>query len=152
GKGVNVARMLRALGAEVTLAGLAGGAAGDELAQRLCGTGIKLALTPIRGQTRRTFTVVDSDRNQAALFNEPGPAIGTGEFAEFGVRYEKAVAGCSAVVLAGSLPRGVGDAAYAGLIEAASATGALTILDTSGEPLRLGAAAAPTLVKPNRDE
>ena len=152
GKGVNVARTLRALGTEVTLAGLAGGAAGDELADRLCESGIKLALTPISGQTRRTFTVVDAGRKQAALFNEPGPAIDTGEFAEFFASYKKAVAECSAVVLAGSLPRGVDAAAYAKLIEVANVAGVPTILDTSGEALRLGAAAAPTLVKPNRDE
>jgi tagatose 6-phosphate kinase len=152
GKGVNVARTLRALGAEVTLAGLAGGAAGSELAERLCGSGIKLALTPISGETRRTFTVVDAARSQVALFNEPGPAIGGGEFAEFCASYERAVAECSVVVLAGSLPKGVGDAGYATLIEAATLAGVPTILDTSGEALRLGAAAAPTLVKPNRDE
>jgi tagatose 6-phosphate kinase len=152
GKGVNVARTLRALGADVTLAGLAGGSAGSELMDGLAGSGIKLALTPIGGQTRRTFTVVDGGRRQAALFNEPGPAIEMGEFAEFLVHYEKAVTECSAVVLAGSLPGGVGHGAYATLIEAASAAGVPTILDTSGEALRLGAAATPSLVKPNLEE
>jgi len=147
GKGVNVARTLRALGADVTLAGLAGGSAGSELTDGLAGSGIKLALTPIGGQTRRTFTVVDGARGQAALFNEPGPAVGKGEFAEFFLSYEKAVAECSVVVLAGSLPRGIEDAAYAELIKAAGPVP--TILDTSGTALALGAAACPTLVKPN---
>lgn len=152
GKGVNVARTLRAIGAEVTLAGVAGGSAGSELADGLAGSGIELALTQIGDQTRRTFTVVDSGRGQAALFNEPGPAIRDYEYTEFFFQYEKAVAGWSAVVLAGSLPRGVGDAAYAGLIAAASASGVPTILDTSGAALALGAAAGPTLVKPNLAE
>ncbi len=152
GKGVNVALTLRALGAEVTLAGLAGGAAGTELADRLCGSGITLALTKISGQTRRTFTVVDAGRNQVALFNEPGPAVGKGEFGEFFVRYERAVVECSAVVLTGSLPRGIGDAAYAELIEVASDAGVPTVLDTSGAALAFGAAAGPTLVKPNLAE
>lgn len=152
GKGVNVARTLRALGAEVTLAGLAGGSAGAELTELLAGSGIELALTRVGGQTRRTFTVVDSGRGQAGLFNEPGPAIRAGEYAEFFFQYEKAVAGWSAVVLAGSLPGGVGEAAYTDLIEAASASGVPTILDTSGAALALGAAAGPTLVKPNLAE
>ena len=147
GKGVNVARTLRALGAEVTLAGLAGGACGDELADRLCGSGIKLALTQISAQTRRTFTVVDAGRSQAAVFNEPGPAVGKGEFAGFFVQYEKAVGQCAVVVLTGSLPRGVDDGAYAELIKAAGPVP--TILDTSGAALALGSAAGPTLVKPN---
>ena len=147
GKGVNVARTLRALGADVTLAGLAGGSAGSELIDGLAGSGIELALTPIGGQTRRTFTVVDGERGQAALFNEPGPVVRKGEFAEFSASFEKAVARSSVVVLAGSLPRGADDAAYAGLIRAAGAVP--TILDTSGRALALGAAAGPTLVKPN---
>jgi len=150
GKGVNVARTLRALGADVTLVGLVGGSAGDELLDRLAGSGITLSLTWIGGQTRRTLTVVDGGREQAALFNEPGPAIEAGEFGEFFFRYEKTVARCSAVVLAGSLPRGVGDAAYAELIEAAGPVP--TILDTSGAALALGAATGPTLVKPNLAE
>jgi tagatose 6-phosphate kinase len=147
GKGVNVARTLRAFGAEVTLAGLAGGSAGSELLDGLAGSGIELALTPIGGQTRRTFTVVNCERGEAALFNEPGPTVGKGEFAEFAASYEKAVADCSVVVLAGSLPRGVDDAAYAELIKVAGSVP--TILDTSGTALALGAAAGPTLVKPN---
>jgi tagatose 6-phosphate kinase len=147
GKGVNVARTLRALGADVTLTGLAGGSAGSELRDGLAGSGIKLELTPIGGQTRRTFTVVDGTRRQAALFNEPGPAVGRGEFGEFFASYEKAVAECAVVVLAGSLPRGVEDGAYAELIKAAGPVPA--ILDTSGTALALGAAAVPTLVKPN---
>lgn len=150
GKGINVARTLRALGAEVMLVGLAGGSAGSELLDGLAGSGIKLSLTRIGEQTRRTFTVVDAGRNQAALFNEPGPAVGKREFAEFLVQYEKAVAECSVVVLAGSLPRGVEDAAYAELVGAAGPVP--TILDTSGAALASGAAAGPTLVKPNLAE
>lgn len=149
GKGVNVARTLRALGAEVTLVGLVGGPAGAQLVDGLAGWGIRLSLTPIEGHTRRTFTVVDAGRSQVALFNEPGPAIGNGEFAEFCEVYEEALARCSAVVLAGSLPVGVADGAYAELIEAASAAGVPTVLDTSGPALALGAAAGPSLVKPN---
>lgn len=150
GKGVNVARTLRALGAEVMLVGLAGGSAGAELLDGLAGSGIKLALTPISGPTRRTFTVVDGSRHQAALFNEPGPAVAKGEFAEFFASYERAVAECSVVVLAGSLPLGVDDSAYAELIKAAGSVP--TILDTSGFGLALGAAGGPTLVKPNLAE
>lgn len=152
GKGVNVARTLRALGAQVTLAGLTGGATGVDLADRLRGSGITLALTQISGQTRRTFTVVDAGRNQTALFNEPGPAVGKGEFGEFVVRYEKTVGDYSAVVLAGSLPVGVDDGAYAELIKVAAAAGVPTVLDTSGTALALGAAAGPSVVKPNLAE
>jgi tagatose 6-phosphate kinase len=152
GKGVNVARTLRALGPEVRLAGLAGGSAGAELAGLLAGSGIELAFTPIAGQTRRTLTVVDAARQQAALFNEPGPMVQTDEYAEFVAVYQTALDECDAVVLSGSLPCGVADEAYAELIELARASSVPVILDTSGQALALGAAAGPTLIKPNLAE
>jgi tagatose 6-phosphate kinase len=150
GKGVNVAKTLSALGADVMLAGLIGGGVGLELAERLAGSGVEIALTEVAGETRRTFTVVDSERGETAVFNEPGPAIAPGEYAEFFFQYKQAVAECSLVVLAGSLPRGVGEAAYADLIAAAGSVP--TVLDTSGAALARGAAAGPAVVKPNLAE
>lgn len=152
GKGVNVARVLRSLGQPVTLAGLAGGPAGDALAAGLAGTGIELALTKIEGDTRRTFAVADRDRGTTALFNEPGPAVSAEELARFFASYEGALARCAAVVLSGSLPPGVPPGAYADLIAAARRAGVPAILDTSGPPLSLGAAAGPAVIKPNLAE
>ncbi len=152
GKGVNVARVLCGLGQRVLLAGLAGGAAGQALGDGLAGTGIDVQLTAIAGETRRTFAVTDVAREQTALFNEPGPSVGGGEYEEFFVHYEKAMQGADAVVLSGSLPAGLPDHAYAGLIAAAAGAGVPAILDASGAALRLGAAAGPALVKPNLAE
>jgi tagatose 6-phosphate kinase len=149
GKGVNVARTLRALGADVTLAGLAGGGVGRELAAGLSETGISVALNEVAGETRRTFAVTDTARGETALFNEPGPQVSEGEYAEFFVRYKKAVAGCVAVVLSGSLPPGIPAGAYADLIGAAAAAGVPVVLDASGAALVYGAAAGPAVIKPN---
>jgi len=152
GKGVNVARTLRALGAEVILAGLVGGGVGRELVSGLRESGIGIALTPVAGETRRTFTVVDTERGAAAVFNEPGPSVSAVEYREFLAGYERALAGCSAVVLSGSLPPGVPADAYAGLIAAAAAHSVPAILDASGAALAHGAAAGPAVVKPNLAE
>jgi tagatose 6-phosphate kinase len=152
GKGVNVARTLRALGHQVRLAGLAGGGTGAELEERLAGSGIEVAFTSIGGHTRRTLTVVDQALGQTALFNEPGPAVEAGEYAEFLAGYQVALGDCDAIVLSGSLPGGVAADAYAELIKAARAAPVPVILDTSGPALALGAAAGPTLIKPNLAE
>lgn len=152
GKGVNVARTLAGLGAEVTLVGLAGGRAREELTGLLAGTGVVLALSKISGETRRTFTVVDTARGEATVFNEPGPRVRTGEYPVFFAAYKKAVAGSAVVVLSGSLPRDVPDRAYAELVTVARAAGVPVILDTSGAALTLGAAAGPAVVKPNLAE
>jgi len=152
GKGLNVARTLRALGQPVTVTGLAGGLTGQALLDGLDGTGIIAALTPIAGETRRTFAVADSVSGQTALFNEPGPAVTEGEYHEFFVTYEKALASSRVVVLSGSVPPGVPADVYARLIAAATAAGVPAILDASGAALTSGAVAGPAIVKPNLAE
>src|ERR1700747_3518668 len=54
GKGLNVARTLHALGADVRVVGLAGGIVGEAVAAALAAAGVAGAFTPIAGQTRRT--------------------------------------------------------------------------------------------------
>jgi len=55
-------------------------------------------------------------------------------------------------VLGGSIPNGVDPSIYAKLIKLIEQAGAFSILDTSGEALRLGCDANPTLAKPNLEE
>ena len=152
GKGLNVARTLRTIGAEVQVIGLAGGVTGEEVSSALGELGVPAAFTRIKGETRRTFAVVDTVRGGAALFNEPGPPVAHDEYAAFRRAYERALAGCTAVVLSGSLPLGLPPGTYAELGAMAAAAGVPALLDAHGEALLLGAAARPAIVKPNLAE
>ena len=152
GKGLNVARTLRAVGADVLVMGLAGGTTGAAVTGALGELAVPAAFTPVAGQTRRTFTVVDGRASATALFSEPGPEVSATEYAQFLAAYAAALPGAAAVVLSGSLPPGVPADAYAVLSGLAGAAGIPVLLDTHGEPLRLGAAAGPTIVKPNLTE
>jgi tagatose 6-phosphate kinase len=147
GKGLNVARTLHALGVDVLVLGLAGGITGAGVETALRERRVPAAFTPVAGETRRTFSVVDDSRVTA--FYEPGPAVSEEEFAAFRRGYEQALDGAAAVVLSGSLPPGLEPATYATLIQAA---GVPAVLDTHGEALRLGAAAGAAIVKPNLAE
>jgi tagatose 6-phosphate kinase len=151
GKGVNVARVLHSLGADVLLMGLVGGVTGAAVKTAMAQLGVPADCTPIDGETRRTFTVVDG-LGDATLFNEAGPEVRQAEFAEFRGRYVAALAGSAAVVLSGSLPPGLAAGTYAELIEAAAAARVPVVLDTHGEALLRGAAAGPAIVKPNLAE
>jgi len=151
GKGLNVARTLHALGADVLVTGLAGGIAGAAVTAALGELGVRTGFTPVAGETRRTFTVVD-ERREAAAFHEPGPAVGAAEFAGFLDDYRAALAAADAVVLSGSLPPGLPDGTYATLVAAASDAEVPAVLDAHGEALRLGTAAGPAIVKPNLSE
>jgi tagatose 6-phosphate kinase len=152
GKGLNVARTLAALGADVLVAGLIGGLTGDAVESGLAGAGVRAAFTETGGETRRTFAVVDAGRGQTALFNEPGPEVTAAEYGRFRNGYETQAAAAAAVVLSGSLPRGLPPGSYAELTAIAMAAGVPVVLDTGGEALRLGAAAGPAIVKPNAAE
>ncbi|WP_405628887.1 1-phosphofructokinase family hexose kinase [Streptomyces sp. NBC_00016] len=153
GKGLNVARVLAALGHEVTATGFVGGPTGRVVQERLTAvTGIVDALVPVAGATRRTVAVVDARTGDTTQLNEPGPVIAPAEWSAFQEAYEGLLAGADAVALCGSLPPGVPVGAYAVLVRRARAAGVPVLLDTSGEPLRRGVAARPDIVKPNAIE
>jgi 1-phosphofructokinase family hexose kinase len=152
GKGLNVARTLHALGSDVLVVGLAGGVTGEAVSTGLDEAGVPCRFTPVAGQTRRTFAVVDTRRHDTASFNEPGPAVSAGEYAEFLVLYEESLAWCDGVVLSGSLPPGLPEDSYAGLAVRAAAAAVPVVLDAGGATLRRGVAAGPAIAKPNLAE
>ncbi|MFG2452403.1 1-phosphofructokinase family hexose kinase [Streptomyces sp. NPDC048512] len=153
GKGLNVGRVLAALGHEVTVTGFTGGATGRTVRERLAGTPrVEDALVPVAGATRRTIAVVDTTTGDTTQLNEPGPEITPAEWAALQETYERLLRSASAVALCGSLPPGVPVGAYAQLVRTARALAVPVLLDTSGEPLRRGVAARPDIVKPNADE
>ncbi|MFB7215691.1 1-phosphofructokinase family hexose kinase [Streptomyces sp. NPDC056255] len=179
GKGLNVARVLSALGHETVVTGFAGGSTGAVLRELLAGLPAKDtsgpgapgseapapttpasiapapitdALVTVAGNTRRTIAVVDRATGDTTQLNEPGPLVTADEWTALLARYEELLAGADAVALCGSLPPGIHVGAYAELVRAARAAGVPVLLDTSGEPLRRGIAARPDLIKPNADE
>ncbi|MGW6703424.1 1-phosphofructokinase family hexose kinase [Streptomyces sp. NPDC054956] len=154
GKGLNVARVLAALGHEVTATGFAGGRTGTLVRELLAESpGVRDALVTCAGSTRRTLAVVDEASGDTTQFNEPGPLVDPAEWSGFLSRYEALLAaGAEAVALCGSLPPGVPVGAYAVLVRAARAAGVPVLLDTSGEALRRGVAARPDMIKPNAAE
>ncbi|MFD7263242.1 1-phosphofructokinase family hexose kinase [Streptomyces sp. NPDC059874] len=154
GKGLNVARVLAALGHEVTATGFAGGPVGAVVRELLAAgaPGVTDALVPCAQTTRRTLAVVDEASGDTTQFNEPGPLVTPAEWSLFLSRYEALLAGARAVALCGSLPPGVPVGAYAVLVRQARAAGVPVLLDAGGEALRRGVAARPEIIKPNAAE
>ena len=152
GKGFNVSRALQALGGESLALGLVGGAAGELVARGLVGLGIPADLVPIAGETRTNTAITEAGSGRYVKVNEPGPAVQPEELAAFLERVRAQLHPGDLWILSGSLPPGLRDDVYARLVELVQAAGARALLDTSGEPLRLGCAARPYLVKPNAVE
>jgi 1-phosphofructokinase family hexose kinase len=152
GKGVNVSKALQALGTTTRLMGYIGGATGEMLERGLKAMGLETDFTIVSGETRTNTIVIDATSNQYVKANEPGPTIGAGDVAAICAQLQSRVRPGDTWIFSGSLPPGAPADFYAQLIGLAQAGGARALLDASGEPLRLGCAAGPYLVKPNADE
>jgi 1-phosphofructokinase family hexose kinase len=160
GKGFNVSRTLQALGAESVAMGFAGGGTGQKLEHGLRDLGIVTDLVPLSGETRTNTVVIESETGRYIKVNEPGPTVQPGEQVALLDRIRERLRdsdpdqarGSDLWVLSGSLPPGLADDFYAQLVEMVQVSGARALLDASAEPLRLGCAAAPFLVKPNAAE
>ena len=152
GKGVNVARALKALGQPVIATGVAGGPTGTRIIEHLTEEAILNDFVRIREESRTSTAVVDPTSGEQTEINERGPAVSEGELELFVDKLLYLAKGAAVCVFAGSLPRGVDPALYARLIEETQRLGVTTVLDSEGEPLRLATRAGPDVVSPNELE
>ena len=152
GKGFNVSRALQALGVESAAMGFVGGATGQMLERGLRDLGIATDFVHIAGETRTNIVVTDVGAEQYVKVNEAGPTVQAQELAAFFDQARERVRPGNIWVLSGSLTPGVPPDFYAQLIALVQAGGAKALLDSSGEPLRLGCVAGPYLAKPNAVE
>jgi 1-phosphofructokinase/tagatose 6-phosphate kinase len=152
GKGINVARALKRLDVPVVATGLAGGLTGTRIVEELTGEAILNDFVRIADESRTSTAVVDPTASSYTEINEWGPHVEADELEMLREKLHYLASGAEAVVFAGSLPRGVDDDFYAELIRELNRREVQTVLDSEGEPLRLGAAAEPFLISPNQRE
>jgi 1-phosphofructokinase family hexose kinase len=152
GKGINVARALKRLDTPVIATGLAGGRTGDRIIEELAAEAILNDFVRISDESRTSTAVVDPTGGTLSEIYEWGPAVRAEELEMLldKLRYLSRVA--SFVVFCGSLPRDVEDDFYAEAIRDLNRRGVHCVLDTEGQPLRVGVEAEPFLVSPNQGE
>lgn len=152
GKGVNISRALTAHKARTLAVLPAGGPQGHLLAELLEEAGIEVAIVPIGGSIRANIALVEPDGTTTKI-NEPGPLLS-------GTEVSSLLAGAVAtladqpswLVGSGSLPPGVHEDLYAGLVRRCRDAGVRVAIDASGLALHHGVAAGPDLIKPNLEE
>ena len=152
GKGVNVARALRALGQPVIATGVAGGPTGTRIVEHLTEEGILNDFVRIREESRTSTAVVDPTNGEQTEINEHGPHVTEGELELFVDKLLYLAKGAAVCVVSGSLPRGVGSDLYGRLIEEMKRLDVVTVLDSEGEPMSIGTRKGPAIVSPNELE
>ena len=151
GKGVNVASFL-AYGHDTAVTGYLGQENVDIFEQFFASKGIDDCFVHIPGNTRINVKVVDDVNQQTTDINMPGETPPQEAKNILLQTIEHLANSCDWFVLSGSLPPHVPTTIYATLIPQLKQHKKQIILDTSGETLREGIQAGPTIVKPNIEE
>src|SRR5438876_3087130 len=152
GKGVNVAAFLADYGHDTAVTGYLGQANIDIFEQFFASKGIDDCFVRIPGSTRINVKVVDEVNQQTTDINMPGQTPPQEAMSTLLETIEQLANFCDWFVLSGSLPPDVPTTIYATIIAQLKRKNKHVILDTSGEALREGIQAGPTVVKPNIEE
>jgi len=152
GKGINVARALKALDLPVVASGLAGGRTGTRIVEELTAESILNDFVRIGDESRTSTIVVDPAGGTSTEVYERGPEVSSEELETLLEKIAYLAREADLVVFAGSLPRHVDDGFYAEAIRECNRRRVRAVLDAEGEPLRLGVEAEPWLVSPNQRE
>ncbi|QSB19509.1 1-phosphofructokinase [Pseudomonas sp. 15A4] len=151
GKGINVAQVLADLGHELTVAGFLGVDNQQPFETLFAKRGFVDEFVRVPGETRSNIKLAESSGRITDL-NGPGPEVSLQAQQALAARVEQIAASFDAVVVAGSLPRGVSAQWLKTLLLRLNAMGLKVALDTSGEALRAGLEASPWMIKPNTEE
>ncbi|HYQ38877.1 MAG TPA: 1-phosphofructokinase family hexose kinase [Pseudomonas sp.] len=153
GGGINVARVVKALGGDSVAIYPAGGPFGDMLERILADLGLTQVRVAIAGDTRESFTVDETGSGQQYRFVLPGPALSAAE--------QQACLDAIAaldplpayLVLSGSFPPGVEVSFFDRMAALARRIGAKLVFDCSGEALQYAASRGGIhLLKPSLSE
>lgn len=152
GKGVNVACVLADLGVETLATGFLGAENAAVFETFFARKKIMDRFVRIAGSTRVGVKVVDDRKQETTDINFPGLTPAPEDVAELFERVAALAETGRWFVLSGSVPPGLSEDVYAGLIEAIHGKGGRVVLDTSGPPLEAALASRPDVVKPNAEE
>lgn len=148
GKGLNVSRMLAALGTETQAVSFSAGDTGAMLETMLAAEAFPTVWIRLpKGRTRINVKLTGADETEV---NAPGSPVPEEAFRALTERVRRLRPG-DALCLCGSLAPGMGADSYARLLAAVPA-GVITAVDTVGEPLLQTLVHRPFLIKPNRAE
>lgn len=149
GKGINVAAVALALGADVTALGAAGGFTGDALLSMLDQAGIPHRFIRLSSDTR--INVKLSLQEGMTEINAKGPLFTDAEKNAL-KDLLCALGEKDFLVLSGSLPASFGIEGYADIIKALTPRGVRFAVDTTGDVLLSTLPYHPFVIKPNLDE
>jgi len=152
GGGINVARVIKRLGGEVSAIYPAGGAIGLLLRRLIESEGVASIAIDTEAETRENFTVVETSSGKQYRFVLPGAALHEHEWRSCLDALASLRSAPSFIVASGSLPSSVPEDFYARVVKLAASRGMRVAIDASGAPLEAALEQGVDLIKPNLRE
>ncbi|MFH1824318.1 MAG: 1-phosphofructokinase family hexose kinase [Candidatus Firestonebacteria bacterium] len=152
GKGINVARALNILGANVMGTGFIGGNSGKLILNYLNKEKIKSDFVMTESNTRACITLLDLERHTSTELIEPSNRIKKSEISNFMKKLKVLLKKTNRLTISGTLPKGVPDEMYFNIIKIANKLGVLSFVDIWGSPGLKAIKANPFLLKMNIEE
>ena len=151
GGGINVARVVKKLGGDVTAVYPAGGYTGAYFNRLLALEDIPSIVIETAAETRENFIILDVSSNKQYRFGMPGNELKKKEWSHMLSALES-IPDVGYIVASGSLPPGVPEDIFGRIANIAREKAAKLILDISGEPLKLALDEGVFMIKPNLRE
>jgi len=152
GKGINVAKILKTLGAHPIATGFLGGQRGEFLRATMAAKHIESDFVIVKAPTRQCITVIDESAGTHTELVEESRPVRLADFKKFMSLVRRNIAGCGAVVMSGTIASGGPATLYRDCVRLANDAGALSVVDAQGAALTEALETKPGLVKPNRPE
>jgi len=152
GKGINVSKALKEMGAESIATGFIAGSNGRSIKERLTGQGINSDFVEVAGETRVNIKIVSEDGTHTDI-NEPGFDVTEADIGRLIDRVKSYCRHGNIIVISGSAPGNLSIENYVKLCTTVTThPGVRLIVDADGEYLRAALGARPDFIKPNVKE
>lgn len=152
GKGINVARVLTALGEDCVAVAPCGGETGRTFEKLARSEGVNLVSVPVSGKTRTIDTYARISDREQRVEREIGPELTEKEIQAVRKAVTDLLPSCAVFAVCGSASCRRGARLIRELLSAAKEMGVRTFLDANGEALTEGAQAIPDVLKVNEKE
>ncbi|UEX89211.1 1-phosphofructokinase family hexose kinase [Staphylococcus ratti] len=154
GKGLNVTRVGRQLGLDITASGIVGGTSGLFIKQQLDRLHIPHQFLDSGVESRFCIAMITKSAQTEIL--ESGITLDSTVQSEFITFYKTLIQDFDIIVISGSIPPGLQVNIYQDLISSAKKDGKFVILDVNGttlnQILKMETTVKPDLIKPNEEE
>lgn len=152
GKAINVAKILKALGAHPVATGFLGGQRGEFLRAAMAKRHIESDFVMVKAPTRQCITVIDESAGTHTELVEESRPVRLVDFGKFMAVVRRRIGDCRAAVMSGTIASGGPATLYRDCTRLAENAGVLSVVDAQGAALIEALKAKPGLVKPNRTE